>query len=220
MRALSCLVLVQLCSALQPHLTRGTGYNHQQTPDEGYSHQLNYGLGYNNQVILAGYWGGGGGGRLLQILTNPYICASSTASPYFNNANVKCVKCHFASLKGTVSWDFRHIFIKKLHLDPVWRARQKRFREIFRFHKIFAKNMCPRSRWLCWHSADTCRNSRWLPEHDVGVVNNYCTGTQCRRSQWLRWHYKGFSQILTKKRFLGVFTYPTATVYKDENLRI
>ena len=52
--------------------------------------------------------------------------------------------------------------------------RQKRFHEMFVYAKVFAKNVCLRSRWLRWHC--------------VSVVVDYVDIVSVYSSQWLRWH--------------------------------
>ena len=70
-----------------------------------------------------------------------------------------------------MSRDFRHFFIKKLHLGPYEPTNEqaKRFRQIFRF----CKNMCLRSQQLRRHGVSVANNyadmkSAW---HNVSVVN-------------------------------------------------
>ena len=107
------------------------------------------------------------------------------------------------SLKRTVFQSFRHFFIKKLYLGPIWTGKSG-FVKFFVFAKIFAKNVCLHSHLLCWHTVNYFtlekvykitikRTTNWIwyfwklcVHIVVGIVVDY-TDT-CWNSHWLRGH--------------------------------
>ena len=76
-------------------------------------------------------------------------------------------------LEGTVSRDFWAFFLLKIFdLGPIW-TDENGFANLFIFAKIFAKNVCPRSRWLRGHPIFKRCNRISSPKRKISR-NNFC----------------------------------------------
>ena len=135
--------------------------------------------------------------------------------------------------KGTVLWDFWHLFIKKLYLG---------FTKYFVFCRdirkicvralidyadtvslsLITRKPCSRSHWLCRHksanlltSQTRCWRSHWLCGQSVSIVNNYAVTVSINLMTMGTLYGRlliDFKGAIKWKKYLCVFTYPTAII--------